>query len=108
MPSPDIDMEDIPEFPGLFDNDNDDNDKDSNSKPYSGEDSIKDGNCIFIMTTHCKAEFIQATSNISQRLAEAFHKNTQPMSFHESIPMHFHNFKDLFTKSSFDCLPNRK
>jgi hypothetical protein len=22
--------------------------------------------------------------------------------------MHFHNFKDLFTKSLFDCLPDRK
>ena len=32
MPSTDVNMEDIPEFPGLFDDGNDD----SNDEPYAG------------------------------------------------------------------------
>jgi hypothetical protein len=47
-------------------------------------------------------------SNILQWLAKAFHKNSEPKLFHKSIPTHFHDFKDLFTKSSFDHLPDRK
>jgi hypothetical protein len=47
-------------------------------------------------------------SNISQQLAEAFHKNSEPKSFHESVPTHFHDFEDLFMKSSFNRLPDRK
>jgi hypothetical protein len=37
-----------------------------------------------------------------------FHKNSKPKSFHKSIPTHFHDFEDLFAKSLFDCLPDRK
>ena len=48
------------------------------------------------------------TSNILQQLAEAFHKNSEPKSFHKSVPTHFHDFKDLFSKLSFDHLPDCK
>jgi hypothetical protein len=37
-----------------------------------------------------------------------FHKNSEPKSFHESVPTHLHNFKDVFSKASFNCLPDRK
>jgi hypothetical protein len=55
-----------------------------------------------------EAEFICASSTISQRLAEAFHKNTQPKTFHESVPTYLQDFEDLFAKSSFDRLPDQK
>jgi len=41
-------------------------------------------------------------------LAEAFHKNTEPKTFCDSVPTHLHNFEDVFAKSSFDALPNHK
>jgi len=41
-----------------------------------------------------------------QRLAEAFLRNTKPKTFCDSIPTHLHDFEDVFTKSSFDALPN--
>jgi hypothetical protein len=96
MPSTDVDMEDIPNLAPNSDDDEDDD------KPYVGEDALEDGDCIFVATIPCEAEFIQATSNVSQHLAEVFHKNSQPKSFAESVPTHFHDFEDLFSKSSFD------
>jgi hypothetical protein len=102
MPSTDADMEDIPNLmPNSDDNEDDD-------EQYVGEDALEDGDCIFIATILCEAEFIRATSNILQCLAEAFHKNSQPKSFTESVPTHFHDFEDLFSKSSFDRLPDWK
>jgi hypothetical protein len=56
----------------------------------------------------CEAEFVCILSNILQCLAEVFHKNTTPKTFHESVPTHLHNFEDLFSKSSFDHLPDCK
>jgi hypothetical protein len=102
MPSADVDMEDIPDLTPNVDEDSDD------EEPYTGGDSLEEGDRLFVTTIPCEAEFIQATSNILQRLAEVFHKNSEPKSFHESIPMHFHDFKDLFMKSSFDRLPDHK
>lgn len=69
---------------------------------------LEEGDYIFIATIPCKAEFIQATSNISQQLVEVFHKNTEPKLLHESVPTHFHDFEDLFLKSLFDCLLDHK
>src|SRR5277367_2250345 len=59
-------------------------------------------------TIPCEAKFIRATSNISQKLAEAFHKNTPKSLFHESVPTHLHDFEDLFAKSLFNRLPDHK
>jgi hypothetical protein len=102
MPSVDIDMEDIPDLAPVS------NDEEDNDEPYVGEDALEDGDCVFVATIPCEAEFIRATSNVSQHLAEAFHKNLQPKSFTKSVLTHFHDFEDLFTKSSFDSLPDRK
>ena len=99
LPSPDIDM-DIPDLVDGCDDDDDD--------LYIGEDTLEDGDRIFVATVPCKAEFIQATSNVLQLLAEAFHKNTEPKLFGESVPTHLHDFEDLFAKSSFDQLPDQK
>jgi hypothetical protein len=96
IPSTDIDMEDIPDLAPDSDSDED------GDKPYVGEDALEDRDHVFVATIPCEAEFIRATSNVSQRLAEVFHKNLQPKSFAESVPTHFHNFEDLFSKSSFD------
>jgi DUF917 family protein len=92
MPSVDIDMEDIPDLAPVSD------DEENDDEPYVGEDALKDGDHVFVATIPCKAEFIRAMSNVSQCLAEAFHKNLQPKSFAESVPTHFHNFEDLFAK----------
>jgi hypothetical protein len=47
---------------------------------------------------------------MSQRLAEAFRKNSQPTDlslagFREHIPPYLHNYEAVFSKESFDTLP---
>jgi hypothetical protein len=80
LPSIDDNMEDIPDLTPDSDNDSDDD------EPYVGEDALEGGDRIFVATIPCKAEFIQATSNVSQRLAEAFHKNLQPRICPHTLP----------------------
>jgi hypothetical protein len=102
MPEPDVEMEDIPDLGDVS------NDEEEEEKPYAGEDAMEEGDRLFTATIPCEAEFIRASSNISQRLVEAFHKNTQLKTFHESVPTYLQDFEDLFAKSSFDRLPDQK
>ena len=57
LPSPDIDM-DIPDLVDDSDNDSD--------EPYVREDAVEDGNQVFPVMIPCEAEFVRATSNVSQ------------------------------------------
>jgi hypothetical protein len=60
-------------------------------------------------TVHDPVEFIRASSTTSQRLSEAFAKNSaSPKSFHESVPPAFYDFEDVFSKVFFDVLPDHK
>ena len=59
--------------------------------------------------THDPTEFIQASATTSQHLSEAFAKNSTPLkSLQESVPKAFHNFGNVFSKESFDELPECK
>jgi hypothetical protein len=102
MPEPDVEMEDIPDLGEVSD------DEEEEEEPYTGEDAMEEGDQLFTATIPCEAEFIRALLNISQRLAEAFHKNTQPKMFHESVLTYLQDFEDLFAKSLFNHLPDRK
>ncbi|KNZ73012.1 hypothetical protein J132_01449 [Termitomyces sp. J132] len=51
---------------------------------------------------------IQASQTTSQCLAEAFAANSQPKPFHSTVPNHLHDFENVFSKASFDLLPERK
>ena len=60
-------------------------------------------------TVYDQVEFVRASSTTSQRLSEAFAKNSgPPKSFRESVPKAFHDLEDVFSKESFDELPERK
>jgi hypothetical protein len=72
-------------------------------------DEIEPGDQIFMTTVYNPAEFIRASSTTSQRLSETFAKNsTAPKTFHKSVPLAFHDFEDVFSKVSFDVLPDCK
>jgi hypothetical protein len=105
MPSPNVEMDNIPDFVDLDDEDNDEETQEHTPAP---DEQLEEGDRLFAMSVPCEAKFIRATSNISQRLAEAFHKDSQPTLFHKSVPSHLHDFKDVFSKASFDRLPDRK
>ena len=48
---------------------------------------------------------VQATSTVSQRLAEAFKVNSEAVS---PVPSYLQQFSDVFSKKSFDTLPSPK
>src|SRR5271156_2555049 len=51
-------------------------------------------------------EEIRASSTISTHLAEAFKVNSEATL--PSVPDYLHEFKDVFSKKSFDVLPEHK
>jgi hypothetical protein len=64
MPSPDVDMEDIPDL--SMDPDDKDDEDEEDEEPYMGEDQLKEGDRLFTTTIPCEAKFIRATSNVLQ------------------------------------------
>ena len=73
------------------------------------------GDCIFIMNPPQQSEDIWASSIISQQLAEAFKQNSKPVQSstdthvnEEDISEYLQEFGAVFSKESFDALPNPK
>jgi hypothetical protein len=95
MPTSDVELEDVPDLVP----DSDDDEEET--------EEVEEGDRIFYTAINQRSE-VRATSNISQRLAEAFHKNSTPKSFSDSVPSHLHDFEDVFSKESFDSLPSQK
>jgi hypothetical protein len=98
MPEIEVEDEDVPELGDDPDSDDEDDER------------IEEGDRIFAVNVGggVKAEEIRATANISQRLAEAFHRNDAPKDFRDAVPNYLHDFEDVFAKESFDTLPERK
>jgi hypothetical protein len=79
------------------------------------DSKIEDRDRIFVTALEQPTEDICATSTISQRLAEAFKRNSDPdlpltdgSVTSEGIPVHLREFSSVFSKESFDALPNPK
>ena len=68
---------------------------------------IEEDNRVWYTALPPEAEFIGATSTVSQRLAEAEAKYASAKD-KDGLPAHFHAFADVFSKDSFDILPDRK
>ena len=66
---------------------------------------VEEGDRILCINVPNEVEFIRASSNISQRLAEAAHRNFQVRA---DVPPWLEDFNDVFSKRSFDALPERK
>jgi hypothetical protein len=103
MPEPDVKMEHIPDLANV----DEEEDDEEAEETHTGEDAMEDGDQLFTMTIPCEAELIHASLDILQYLAEACHKN-MTKTFHKLVPTHLHDFEDLFSKSSFDHLPDCK
>lgn len=64
---------------------------------------------VFVSYLHPQQQAINATSTVSQKLAEESHQHDAPKrSFEEIVPKQYHSFKGVFSKESFDRLPDRK
>ena len=64
---------------------------------------------VFISFLHTE-QHINATSTMSQRLAEEsqLHNPEGKKTFEEIVPKPYHKFKRVFSKDSFDQLPERR
>ena len=91
-------------MPSLMEVEDDEDDEDE------GYARIEEADRIFVATLYpeCPLEFIRASSTVSQRLTEAFAKNTDKQSFRDVVPESLHDFEEVFSKESFDTLPERR
>ena len=72
---------------------------------------FEEGDRLLVAWQSPPSESVNATQTISQKLAEQ-HSKAKPdwlkRTFEEIVPPHYHEFKAVFSKESFDELPDRK
>jgi hypothetical protein len=92
------------EIPGLREEHDGKDDTD-----YDNTD-IEDDDRIFVAHVHPEdpEHFVRAFQTVSQRLSEAFTKNSKPKTFRDVVPDSFHDFEDVFNEHAFDSLPERR
>ena len=56
----------------------------------------------------CSIRSINASSTVSQRLAEASNTHQPAKSFRDLVPSPYHQFEEVFAKKSFDELPQHR
>ena len=72
------------------------------------DEPLELGDCIWATGLLPEPEYVQASSTISQRLAEAFKRNSEPPDYEKHIPPYLRDFHSVFSKESFDDLPESK
>ena len=82
-------------------------------EPSSNEQSeVEEGDRLFVCILRPVPSTINATQTVSQKLAEKHSKASKPnwekKSFEEIVPPQYHEYKSVFSKESFDELPDRK
>jgi hypothetical protein len=70
--------------------------------------TIEEGDRIFRTMVHPvdPQHFVHASS--TRRLAEAFAKNSKLKDFHDIVPTSLHAYANVFSKTAFDSLPERR
>ena len=93
-----------------FVEDTDDEDDDDQVPELKGfvEYEYEEGDRVWAASIPPAPEYICATASVSQQLAEAFQKNSSPWDYEKHIPEHLHGFNNVFSKDSFDELPESK
>jgi hypothetical protein len=94
-------------MPALVD-ETEDSDSEEDAEELLMGEKMEQEDRIFMISMPKEDTFIQATTTTSQRLAEASLKHTPSKSFKETVPTYLHDFEDVFSKVSFDRLPDRK
>ncbi|GLB41135.1 putative retrotransposable element tf2 155 kda protein type 1-like [Lyophyllum shimeji] len=114
VPAPEPEPDDIPELypdPDCEDDPPPEANPETDPVPDSREaDTMKEGDRLLATALfgYPAAEEIRASQTTSQRLAEAFARNSAPKDFRDAVPDYLHDFEDVFSKAAFDELPERK
>jgi len=77
-------------------------------EPEEAEELIKPGDCIFAIGLVPAPVEIRATSSVSQHLAKAFKQNSESAPSGWSVLEYLKEFDSIFSKESFDALPESK
>jgi hypothetical protein len=80
-----------------------DNDLDSEVDDFI----IEEDDRVFMAMVHPVNlhHFVCASSTVSRRLAEVFAKNSKLKGFEDIVPTSLHTYADVFSKTTFDTLP---
>src|SRR5882762_7611911 len=99
-PLPAMTEDDGDELPELLQDDGDEED----------DPVFEEGDHLFAAGLRHPSAEIRASSTISQRLAEAFKRNNDLTSpdARSGVPEYLHEFDNVFSKDSFDVLPESK
>ena len=104
-----------PARPEQSDLDLDDPSADPDEDDQSGEQSLslEEGDRLFVTTYRPRPATVNATSTVSQRIAESAQlargfANNSPTPMKTLLPAVFWEFADVFTKASFDTLPEHR
>ncbi|GLB45568.1 putative retrotransposable element tf2 155 kda protein type 1-like [Lyophyllum shimeji] len=114
VPAPEPELDDIPELypdPDCEDDPPPEANPETDPVPDSREaDTMEEGDRLLATALfgYPAAEEIRASQTTSQRLAEAFARNSAPKDFRDAVPDYLHDFEDVFSKAAFDELPERK
>ena len=91
-----------------FADETEDSDSEEDAEELLIDEEMEQEDRIFMISMSDEDTFIRATTTTSQHLAEASLKNVPSRSFKETVPTYLHDFEDVFSKVSFDRLPDRK
>ncbi|GLB43895.1 putative retrotransposable element tf2 155 kda protein type 1-like [Lyophyllum shimeji] len=114
IPAPEPELDDIPELYPDLDCEDDpppEANPETDHVPDSRDaDAMEEGDRLLATALfgYPAAEEIRASQTTSQRLAEAFTRNSAPKDFRDVVPDYLHDFEDVFSKAAFDELPERK
>ncbi|GLB33339.1 putative retrotransposable element tf2 155 kda protein type 1-like [Lyophyllum shimeji] len=114
VPAPEPELDDIPELfpdPDCEDDIAPEASPETDPVPDSEDaDTMEEGDRLLATALfgYPAAEEIRASQTTSQRLAEAFARNSAPKDFRDAVPDYLHDFEDVFSKAAFDELPERK
>jgi hypothetical protein len=83
---------------------------DDNLKFDTDHIEIEEGDHIFMAMVHLvnPQYFMRASSMVFRHLAEASAKTSTPNGFHEIVPTALHSCEDVFSKTAFNTLPQRR
>jgi hypothetical protein len=96
-------------LPAFVEDTDEDNDNTGSAFPIAnGDKPLEEGDRIWAMGLLLPAEHIRATTMVSQRLAEGFKQNSKRLEDGRHILLHLHNFHSVFSKESFNELPQTK
>src|SRR6266568_9363246 len=96
----------LPTF--IEDADDEDEEAAADEPTDPSDEPLEEGDCIWATRLLPEPEYIRASSTISQCLAEAFKRNSEPLDYEKHIPPHLRDFHSVFAKESFDDLPESK